>query len=177
MPNSCYNTIKITEATPETIEQIKQDLNSNERAIDFNNIIPMPPDSDTFCAKKPLGDEELKKYGKNNWFDWSCENWGTKWNCWDSSYNGNGVWECTTAYAPPIPIIDKIARKYHCVVTCEYYIELMNSGKYVSYFGENNELEEYDEAIDADEPCEDADAAAEEAMKNKALSSFLDYDN
>lgn len=47
---------------------------------DFNKIIPMPEHSDTFFAEGGLGSAERQKFGQNNWYDWSIENWRTKWN-------------------------------------------------------------------------------------------------
>ena len=57
--------------------------------IDFNNVIPMPNElSDTVSgsenAKPEWQKEQSKKlkakYGADNWYDWSINNWGTKWN-------------------------------------------------------------------------------------------------
>jgi len=57
-------------------------------------------------------------YGTADWYDWSCTNWGTKWNAYDVEYfvgpipnatsiiNGRQVtYTLTTAWAEPRPVI------------------------------------------------------------------------
>ncbi len=58
-----------------------------------------------------LGKEESDKYGKNNWFDWSIENWGTKWNSRDTELNGN-CYSFWTAWNPCSPVIEKLAEMF-----------------------------------------------------------------
>ena len=45
-------------------------------SVDFSKIIAVPDN----IYQGNLGREERKKYGKNNWYDWNNENWGSKWN-------------------------------------------------------------------------------------------------
>lgn len=47
-------------------------------SVDFNKLIPMPE----HIFRGNLGIEEERKYGKNNWYDWSNDHWGTKWNAY-----------------------------------------------------------------------------------------------
>jgi hypothetical protein len=55
-----------------------------------------------------------KLFDAENWLDWSCNNWGTKWN----SYNGEIIFEDDnkivmqfyTAWCPPIPIFEKLEK-------------------------------------------------------------------
>ncbi len=70
----------------------------------------MPPQSDTFYADGPIGDTERKHYGKNNWYDWSIEHWGTKWNAVEPKrFAGAGLsYEFYTAWDAPRPLIEPI---------------------------------------------------------------------
>lgn len=55
--------------------------------------------------------EAYVKYGFTNWYDWSNENWGTKWNACDSYVDlENGKVDFETAWSYPKPIIDKILK-------------------------------------------------------------------
>lgn len=54
-------------------------------------------------------------YGYKNWYDWRCEKWGTKWDACDSTIVKKKTSITTnfdTAWAPPIPWLIKIMRKY-----------------------------------------------------------------
>ena len=51
----------------------------------------------------------LEKYGYDNWYDWRCANWGTKWNACDSDYDENSdTLHFDTAWSIPEPIFAKI---------------------------------------------------------------------
>lgn len=87
---------------------------------DFNKIIPMPEHGDDFYAEGGLGDKEKKKYGSNNWYDWSIENWGTKWNSYSHDIVQEISWapdsqryvmvcKFETAWSAVVPLIKKMA--------------------------------------------------------------------
>ena len=89
MPNWTYNNVQFIGKTEDNVKQLKELLKSDDNDFDFNNIIPMPNElSDTVSGSenaKPdwqkKQSEKLKaKYGADNWYDWSNNNWGTKWN-------------------------------------------------------------------------------------------------
>lgn len=105
MPNWVTNRI---EAPKYIIDELMSvDENGND-FFDFNTIIPMP--SNIFQGD--LGQKERELYGSDNWYDWSSENWGTKWNASDSSRESDIVLTFNTAWAHPFPIINKISRMY-----------------------------------------------------------------
>lgn len=78
--------------------------------IDFETIIPMPDD----IFRGPIGDKEQKLYGSKNWYDWSWENWGTKWNACDceSQAKGSNRLEFQTAWAAPHPVIKRVSEMF-----------------------------------------------------------------
>lgn len=62
-----------------------------------------------FCGN--LGPEELDLYGKDNWYDWALENWGTKWNACFAEVNGNHI-IFDTAWSPCSPVISALAKQF-----------------------------------------------------------------
>lgn len=105
MPNWVTNRI---EAPKYIIDELMSVDEKGNIFFDFNTIIPMP--SNIFQGD--LGQKERELYGSDNWYDWSYENWGTKWNASDSSRESDIVLTFNTAWAHPFPIINKISRMY-----------------------------------------------------------------
>jgi len=92
--------------------------------FEFSTIIPMPacmhgttsptPDNDVVGA----GLRE-KMYGASNWYEWSINNWGTKWGAYDVDANldmgefGDSVQvRFQTAWSLPEPIFAELAELY-----------------------------------------------------------------
>ena len=75
----------------------------------------------------------MKIYGHPTWYDWCCENWGTKWN----SMHGD-AYSFDTAWAPPVPIFNRIAELTNGTfyVICRepgdriYEIHMYDKGRY-----------------------------------------------
>ena len=125
MPNWITNKLTIN-ADNETLERIIAEVRNGDKPFDFEKVIPMPDN----VYKGNLGPEEEKLYGKNNWYDWSIDNWGTKWNACHNNeddiveiFNGKLVYEFDTAWAAPFPVALKLSEKYKCACTLEYYDE------------------------------------------------------
>lgn len=111
MPNHVTNEITI-DGTKEQIKQVLdsiqgKDSRDNVMAIDFNKIIPTPPN----IFQGNLGEAERKKYGRNNWYDWNRDNWGTKWNAYDTRAEFDVV-TFDTAWAHPFPVILALSNKF-----------------------------------------------------------------
>ena len=52
-----------------------------------------------------------REYGADNWYNWSVENWGVKWNSSDVSFDGGEDWlrfEFMTPWGPPEGICAKL---------------------------------------------------------------------
>ena len=58
----------------------------------------------------------VSKYGAPTWYEWSCTNWGTKWNAYSVTASKTGEGEAVvhfeTAWAPPMPVLDALAAKF-----------------------------------------------------------------
>lgn len=111
MPNWTHNIVGF-EASKNKLQEIKNKLSSDKNVFDFNNLIPMPKHSETFYAEGSLGDKERKKFGNNNWYDWSVYHWGTKWNSVRAEISEESEncinYHFDTAWDAPRPIIQEI---------------------------------------------------------------------
>lgn len=105
MPNYCYNYLE----APEGDVSLIADYFSTQKSeysdlpdvfLDFEKILPMP---------KELKNTEAPK-DQPNWYDWSVENWGTKWNSFEGNVTDAGI-GFSTAWSPPIPVIAALAKK------------------------------------------------------------------
>jgi len=110
MPNNVKITIKGKE---EFLNQFRSD----ERIFDFEKIIPIPEELLNTIKGSGENDDPLrnriliKKYGSANWYDWSVDNWGTKWNAYSEEEDeGERVFQ--TAWSPPEGIFNKLLEKF-----------------------------------------------------------------
>lgn len=101
MPNHCNNQLTLANGgnildvlNPYLIDAGEMGGGYREYEFDFQSVIPM--------------DDELLK--TNDWYNWRVQNWGTKWGGYDGSFNDDqSVFAFDTAWAPPLPIIKKLA--------------------------------------------------------------------
>lgn len=108
MPNHVLNVVEFycDEEKAAEIRRFMQN-DAEEREFDFNKLIPMPE----HIFRGNLGLEEREKYGADNWYDWSIQNWGTKWNAYDVSWSMYSV--CfDTAWSSVPKIIKKLSEKF-----------------------------------------------------------------
>jgi len=125
MPNWCNNNITITGPNKiiNKIEKIVSEEGSEGNLLQY--FYPMPKALEDTTAPLPNNatKEEKNKaranrirYGYDNWYDWRCENWSTKWDIND--FYGVRVIEIgddeseisfgfDSAWAPPIGAYDK----------------------------------------------------------------------
>lgn len=107
MPNYCYNSLSILSDDEKVIKKILDYVKSEDNEFDFEKIIPMPD----YIYRGPVGAEEEAIYGENNWHDWSCKNWGTKWNSEGATADGPDIF-FETAWSPCLPVIDALAKEF-----------------------------------------------------------------
>ena len=108
MPNWTANNVLFV-GKEKQLKTLKDMLKSDENDFDFNNIVPMPKN----IFRGPLGQEEEEKYGKNNWYHWSIDNWGTKWNSVRTRVeetDGSLYYTFDTAWDCPREIVNALMR-------------------------------------------------------------------
>lgn len=70
----------------------------------------------------------IENYGHKDWYSWSVDNWGTKWNAGDSHLDDNNNLVFETAWSMPFPIFLKISELFPDVsITVEYADEDIGS--------------------------------------------------
>ena len=119
MPNWCTNHVYI-DADFDSMVEIEKFVKSEEREFDFERIIPMPEN----IFRGDLSAEAEKLYGKNNWYDWSWANWGTKWNTFEVLHMESGDYWFDTAWSPCKEVIAKLATLFpQATIRYWYYDE------------------------------------------------------
>jgi len=108
MPNWTENNVLFV-GKKKQLETLKTMLKSKDNDFDFNNIVPMPKN----IYRGLLGREEEEKYGDNNWYRWSIDNWGTKWNAVGTRVelkDGSLYYTFDTAWDCPREIVNALMR-------------------------------------------------------------------
>lgn len=129
MPNHITNIVTVS-GDESRIQAMMKAIQTDEYglgSVDFNKIIPMPDDADSY--------------------NWCIANWGSKWNSYgytaDSCFK-DGKLTFLTAWSAPHPIMQRLSEMFPKIeITHEWADEDigMNCGRYAYYDGER--IEEY----------------------------------
>lgn len=129
----------------------------------------------------------IQKYGFPTWYEWSINNWGTKWNVYGYEkgldYSASGNLHFQTAWSAPHPVIQKLAQMYPEIsFEHEWADEDIghNCGRY-SYTG-GERIEKYYpeseiEAIEFAFRVWDYDPSDYDLMLNKAETAYINIKN
>lgn len=135
MPNWCNNTVTISHAEPEALENLAAAVREGKF---LNHVIPVPKELTETMAGS-YGDDEkqqalerqeesnLKKYGAKNWYDFCVARWGTKWDV--DAYepdevkveNGTITFGFDSAWSPPLGVYEELVEQGFSVRA--YYYE------------------------------------------------------
>lgn len=121
-----------------------------------------------YISVKPWLDAETQRteIPADGWYDWDCANWGTKWDVddedisyddidWAIENNTDVDFGFNTAWAPPIPIFERMAEMgiefdVSCEEPgCEIYISGSSNGETFSYSYDDPPKEDEDEEDNA----------------------------
>lgn len=154
MPNWCNNKLTIRHKDAQVIADLHETICNDDDSGLFQHIKPMPEN----IFRGLLGNEEreeCERKGIPNWYDWCCENWGTKWEaCHLIEYQEDAhtlQLSFDTAWSPPDPIFQALTEKGFEVEA--YYVEygMGFAGEYHSD-ADGNVTEEFSDNIDTHIP-------------------------
>mgnify|MGYP001172141613 CR=1 FL=1 len=127
MPNWCDNQVTITgsKSVIDTIEKIVKEEKDGKGLLNFFHPMPKALEDTTSpssSAKKPQPMIE----GFDNWYDWRCENWSTKWDVnefYGVDRQGDTIsFGFSSAWSPPIGAYEKFLDKNEdCSLKAYYY--------------------------------------------------------
>ena len=122
MPNWCYNHLEVTGDEKQLQEFVEKSMNAHkETEFSFEGTHPMPEDLNITKGTRPQDEKEQAmlnkaKYGYTDWYDWRCDEWGTKWDACESHINYNDIdyfaVSFESAWSPPIAWIDNIMKDF-----------------------------------------------------------------
>ena len=144
MPNHVTNAIVFRSMPEFTFAEDK--LINKEGHVDFELLVPTPPN----VYHGNLSSEDERDFGNFNWYDWNRENWGTKWNAYDTEVVVERmIIRFDTAWSPPYPIVVALSRHvpnfihYYIEETCESWgKEVWREGSRVAYWKNDPDMYE-----------------------------------
>ena len=127
MPNWCWNHLEVSGdeiQLREFVEKSTMNIERNTKQWDefsFNGTYPMPEDLNITKGTQTQDEKEQAmlnkaKYGYTDWYDWRCEEWGTKWDACEAHIDHNDIdyfaVSFDTAWSPPIAWIENIMKDF-----------------------------------------------------------------
>ena len=84
-------------------------------------------------------------YGAATWYDWCCQNWGTRSNAYHTKVANDDMLIFTTSWIPPIRVIGALAQRYPQAVIRHWWAdeEIGNNAGYAKYSQEKAETKEF----------------------------------
>lgn len=117
MPNWCNNCLQVS-GSKRNMAAFRKWLGAD--GFKLNKILPLPKELEGTTSPCPKPDSKeakalVKKFGANNWYDWQCDNWGTKWDV--EAEVGTDSEKLMTlsfdsAWAPPTNAIAALAKQF-----------------------------------------------------------------
>ena len=131
-------------------EQIAEKHANDYFSKTLHNLMDEWEKMDEEARSKMLADgkvytENIKAYGYPTWYDWCCENWGTKWPACDVTMEESErkiSWQFHTAWCAPYPIIEKLEQAFP-KLSYEYWY--VNEDDFEHSYGVRFEPYEWDE--------------------------------
>lgn len=111
MPNNVINEIKFKGLNQEQKENIKKHVINKNNNVDFSILVPPPLNIWMGSCGR-----EHTDFFKKTWYEWNVENWGTKWNAYESKLQDKDdefLIICQTAWYTPHPWLAALLNKFN----------------------------------------------------------------
>lgn len=149
--------------TPSLFQEMRDEWarpNELKRLFGFIHDPYTPPGKKP--AKRPAYYDSMEAYALNmvknqlqyqaiDWYSWSCDNWGTKWSgiVDDIDFERHTLF-VRTAWAPPLPIFQKLSEKEQLIIYVEYAEEQFSAyaGEILLNKGNVDDFAEYTDDTD-----------------------------
>ena len=136
-----YNNENYTQDKFDKANKELKDIISGKKKQDFENI-----DYKGLGIKnlEDLGNTYLNnilEYGFDTRYDWSCENWGTKWGACHTYYVDENNIEFDTAWSCPFKIFEEISKKYNTRVEVEFADEDIGNNCGIVIYDKGEEID------------------------------------
>jgi len=110
IPNWCFNSATISHEDPAMIAKMIEGGNEGKF---FDTFVPMPAELRATTSPSPTNETLVEKYGASDWYSWSVNSWGTK---WDTEFEDADVSEdgksahvvFNTAWSPPLEFYNSL---------------------------------------------------------------------
>ena len=141
MPNWCNNSVTVNGDT-ESIDKFQKFLDEKSGKEWFDFILPCPEELKNTEASfhKPSNEVLVEKYGHSDWYTWSLEKWGCKWNCdaqdWDRDGDTITFW-FDSPWGPPLNLYEEMENQGY-EVEAHYHEEGMAFVGKFSYGSDEN---------------------------------------
>jgi hypothetical protein len=143
-------------------------------SFSLSGCVPMPSELAGTSSPSNASEEERARlvslYGADDWYSWSVQHWGTKWDAADVSVcdvaPGRVALSFDTAWSPPEPWVATVSSQFpDLTFTLEFFEPGVDVEGWASFVNgdlvdEGNELGWAQELRDEWSACEQADAAA-----------------
>ncbi len=152
MPNWCNNSITVR-SDAESIDKFEKFLDESNGKNWFDFVLPCPEElknQEASFSNTP-NQELIEKYGHSDWYSWSLENWGCKWNCdaqdWDRDNDSITFW-FDSPWGPPLNLYEEMENQGFAV---EAYFHEEGMAFVGKYSDGNSEEYEYSDLESLDE--------------------------
>lgn len=136
MPNYCSNTATFKHADTDQIRKVIDAFNQGKLLDTFVTCPPelresVKPGENYVERVKAKEEANLNDHGYKDWYDWSVDNWGTKWDVgaegeYDAAKYTPGQTEVTlsfdSAWSPPLSWYNEMADEFEFEIAA-YYLE------------------------------------------------------
>lgn len=108
-------------STPEQLKKLKEKWRVKAESVNCDEFTGFDDDAkfgrgyEAFIKYANVVADNISRFGHPTWYNWSVENWGTKWDASSVKLTQKGkvlIFEFKTAWAPPVPVFEYIAEHF-----------------------------------------------------------------